>query len=85
MPVTEYYDYILKNFRNPKPKEEWTDIDYKAAYSREERLHVASVLRQQLNKQKVPLIDRQKRIIERVRNGTDFHVSPAQKFLERLS
>ena len=32
VPVTEYYDYILKNFRNPKPKEEWTDVDYKADY-----------------------------------------------------
>ena len=30
VPAIEYYDYILKNFRNPKPKEEWTDVDYKA-------------------------------------------------------
>ena len=34
VPAIEYYDYILKNFRNPKPKEEWTDVDYKADYSR---------------------------------------------------
>ena len=83
--VSEYYDYILKNFRNPKPKEEWTDADYKADYSRWQRLHVASVLRQQLMKQTIPLIDRQKRIIERVRNGTDFDVFSSQKFLEMLS
>ena len=85
VPAIEYYDYILKNFRNPKPKEEWTDVDYKADYSRWQRLHVASVLRQQLMKQTIPLIDRQKRIIERVRNGTDFDVFSSQKFLEMLS
>lgn len=85
VPAIEYYDYILKNFRNPKPKEEWTDVDYKADYSRWQRLHVASVLRQQLMKQEIPLIDRQKRIIERVRNGTDFDVFSSQKFLEMLS
>ena len=85
VPAIEYYDYILKNFRNPKPKEEWTDADYKADYSRWQRLHVASVLRQQLMKQEIPLIDRQKQIIERVRNGTDFDVFSSQKFLEMLS
>ncbi len=85
IPAIEYYDYILKNFRNPKPKEEWTDVDYKADYSRNERCHVAFVLRQQLMKQEIPLIDRQKRIIERVRNGTDFDVFSSQKFLEMLS
>lgn len=36
-------------------------------------------------KQTIPLIDRQKRIIERVRNGTDFDVFSSQKFLEMLS
>lgn len=85
VPAIEYYDYILKNFRNPKPKEEWTDVDYKVDYSRNERCHVAFVLRQQLMKQEIPLIDRQKRIIERVRNGTDFDVLSSQKFLEMLS
>lgn len=85
VPVTEYYDYILKNFRNPKPKEEWTDVDYKADYSRWQRLHVAFVLGQQLSKQTIPLIDRQKRIIERVRNGTDFDIFSSKKFLEMLS
>ena len=57
VPAIEYYDYILKNFRNG----------------------------QQLSKQTIPLIDRQKRIIERVRNGTDFDVFSSQKFLEMLS
>lgn len=85
VPVTKYYRYIIENFRIMKPKEEWTDIDYKADYSRWQRLHVASVLRQQLMKQEIPLIDRQKRIIERVRNGTDFDVFSSQKFLEMLS
>lgn len=85
VPAIEYYDYILKNFRNPKPKEEWTDVDYKADYSRWQRLMVASELRQRLMKQTIPLIDRQKRIIERVRNGTDFDVFSSQKFLEMLS
>lgn len=85
VPFSEYYDYILKNFRNPKPKEEWTDVDYKADYSRWQRLMVASELRQRLEVQEIPLIDRQKRIIERVRNGTDFDVFSSQKFLEMLS
>lgn len=85
VPAIEYYDYILKNFRNPKPKEEWTDVDYKADYSRWQRLMVASELRQRLEVQEIPLIDRQKRIIERVRNGTDFDVFSSQKFLEMLS
>lgn len=85
VPAIEYYDYILKNFRNPKPKEEWTDVDYKADYSRWQRLMAASELRQRLEVQEIPLIDRQKRIIERVRNGTDFDVFSSQKFLEMLS
>ena len=85
MPFTEYFGYIFQNFRNPKPKEEWTDVDYKADYSRWQRLHVASVLGQQLSKQTIPLIDRQKRIIERVRNGTDFDIFSSKKFLEMLS
>ena len=85
VPFTEYFGYIFQNFRNPKPKEEWTDVDYKADYSRWQRLHVASVLGQQLSKQTIPLIDRQKRIIERVRNGTDFDIFSSKKFLEMLS
>ena len=27
VPFSEYYDYILKNFRITKPMKEWTDID----------------------------------------------------------
>ena len=41
--------------------------------SRERRLMVAFAIRN--NDYKEPLTDRQKRVVERVRNGTDFHVS----------
>jgi len=85
VPYTEYYDYILRNFRNTKPKEEWTDMDYKAYYSFWQRCRIASIIKHEIGKQKEPLTDRQKRIIERVRNGTDFDVYSSQKFLELLS
>lgn len=85
IPFSEYHDYILRNFRITKPMKEWTDVDYKADYSRWQRLMAASELRQRLEVQEIPLIDRQKRIIERVRNGTDFDVFSSQKFLEMLS
>lgn len=35
VPFSEYYDYILKNFRITKPMKEWTDIDYKVYNSRQ--------------------------------------------------
>lgn len=84
VPVTKYYRYIIENFSVTKPKEEWTDIDYKIHTSWWQRLMVSSTLRQQLEKQETPLIDRQKRIIERVRNGTDYDVHSSKEFLERL-
>ena len=84
VPVTKYYRYIIENFRIMKPKEEWTDIDYKVDNSRWQRLMAASELRQRLEVQEIPLIDRQKRIIERVRNGTDYDVHSSKEFLERL-
>ena len=84
VPVTKYYRYIIENFRIMKPKEEWTDIDYKVNNSRWQRLMAASELRQRLEVQEIPLIDRQKRIIERVRNGTDYDVHSSKEFLERL-
>lgn len=84
VPVTKYYRYIIENFRIMKPKEEWTDIDYKVDNSQWQRLMAASELRQRLEVQEIPLIDRQKRIIERVRNGTDYDVHSSKKFLERL-
>lgn len=84
VPITKYYRYIIENFRIMKPKEEWTDIDYKVDNSQWQRLMAASGLRQRLEVQEIPLIDRQKRIIERVRNGTDYDVHSSKKFLERL-
>ena len=84
LPVTKYYRYIIENFRIMKPKEEWTDIDYKIYSSLRIRLSAASELRQRLEVQEIPLIDRQKRIIERVRNGTDYDVHSSKEFLERL-
>lgn len=50
-----------------------TARDYKVEASRERRLMVAFAIRN--NGYKEPLTDRQKRVVERVRNGTDFHVS----------
>ena len=73
VPFTEYSAYIHQNFRNPKPRKEWTARDYKVEASRERRLMVAFAIRN--NGYKEPLTDRQKRVVERVRNGTDFHVS----------
>ena len=84
VPITKYYRYIIENFRIMKPKEEWTDIDYKVDNSQWQRLIAASGLRQRLEVQEIPLIDRQKRIIERVRNGTDYDVHSGKEFLERL-
>lgn len=77
VPYSEYYDYIFRNFRIEKPKEEWTDLDYKADKSRWMRINVARTVRRWA-KQKQSLSDKQKRIIERVRNGTDFYVSYAK-------
>lgn len=84
MPVTQYNRYIVENFRITKPKEEWTDKEYKIHKSCEQRLMVARALRQQLEKQEMPLTDKQKRIIERVRNGTDYDVYSSKEFLKRL-
>lgn len=84
VPVTKYYRYIIENFSVKKPEEEWTNIDYKIHSSLSQRLLAASELRQQLEKQETPLIERQKRIMERVRNGTDYDVHSSKEFLERL-
>ena len=72
VPVTEYYDYILKNFRITKPMAEWTDIDYKVYNSWQKRLLVLFSVKE--HGWKEPFDDRQKRIIERVRNGTDYDI-----------
>ena len=72
VPFSEYYDYILKNFRITKPMKEWTDIDYKVYNSRQKRLLVLFSIKE--HGWKEPFDDRQKRIIERVRNGTDYDI-----------
>ena len=73
VPFTEYFSYIFRNFRNPKPEEEWTVKDYKVDAARERRQMAAFTIKNHGYKE--PLTDRQKRVVERIRNGTDFHVS----------
>ena len=72
VPFTEYSAYIHQNFRNPKPRKEWTARDYKVEAAKRARLRVAFTIRDHGYKE--PLTDRQKRVVERVRNGTDFHI-----------
>ena len=72
VPFTEYFGYIFRNFRNPKPEEEWTVRDYKVDAAREARQKAAFIIKDHGYKE--PLTDRQKRVVERIRNGTDFHI-----------
>ena len=72
VPFTEYYAYIHQNFRNPKPEEEWTVRDYKVDAAKKARKMAAFIIKDHGYKE--PLTDRQKRVVERIRNGTDFHV-----------
>lgn len=72
IPFSEYHDYILWNFRITKPRKEWTDVDYKIYNSRQARLNVLFHIKNSTWKE--PYDDRQKRIIERVRNGTDYDI-----------
>lgn len=72
IPFSDYRDYILRNFRITKPREEWTDIDYKVYNSWRARLLVLFSIKE--HGWKEPFDDRQKRIIERVRNGTDYDI-----------
>lgn len=51
---------------------EWTDIDYKVNNSWQKRLLVLFSIKE--HGWKEPFDDRQKRIIERVRNGTDYDI-----------
>ena len=73
VPFTEYFGYIIRNFRNPKPRKEWTVRDYKVDVAKEARKMAAFIIKDHGYKE--PLTDRQKRVVERIRNGTDFHVS----------
>ena len=72
VPFTEYFGYIIRNFRNPKPRKEWTVRDYKVDATKEARKMAAFTIKDHGYKE--PLTDRQKRVVERIRNGTDFHV-----------
>lgn len=72
VPFTEYFGYIIRNFRNPKPRKEWTVRDYKVDAAKEARKMAAFIIKDHGYKE--PLTDRQKRVVERIRNGTDFHV-----------
>ena len=72
VPFSEYHDYILWNFRITKPMSEWTDVDYKIYNSQRARFHVLFSIEE--HGWKEPFDDRQKRIIERVRNGTDYDI-----------
>ena len=72
VPFTEYFGYIIRNFRNPKPRKEWTVRDYKVDAAKEARKMAAFTIKDHGYKE--PLTDRQKRVVERIRNGTDFHV-----------
>ena len=72
VPFTEHFGYIHQNFRNTKPRKEWTARDYKVEAAKRARLRVAFTIRNHGYKE--PLTDRQKRVVERVRNGTDFHI-----------
>ena len=72
VPFTEYFGYIIRNFRNPKPRKEWTVRDYKVDAAKEARKKAAFIIKDHGYKE--PLTDRQKRVMERIRNGTDFHI-----------
>ena len=72
VPFTEYFGYIIRNFRNPKPRKEWTVRDYKVDAAKEARKMAAFTIKDHGYKE--PLTDRQNRVVERIRNGTDFHI-----------
>ena len=72
IPFSEYYNYILWNFRITKPRTEWTDADHKRYNSWQARLSALFSIEE--HGWKEPFDDRQKRIIERIRNGTDYDI-----------
>lgn len=83
VPYTEYTNYISRNFSVRKPKEEWTDKEYKMDRSQWKRLlATAHLLR--WGEQKKLLTDKQKRFIERIRIGIDFDVDSTKELMERL-
>ena len=83
VPFTEYSNYINRNFSVRKPKEEWTDKEYKIDNAQWKRLlATAHLLR--WGEQKKPLTDKQKRFMERIRIGIDFDVDSTKELMERL-
>lgn len=83
VPYTKYTNYISRNFSVRKPKEEWTDKEYKMDNAQWKRLlATAHLLR--WGEQKKPLTDKQKRFIERIRIGIDFDVDSTKELMERL-
>lgn len=83
VPFTEYGGYIVRNFKVRKPEEEWTYEDYKEYWSIHDR-HMMSAVIKEWGRQKEPLTNRQKQIIEMVRNGTDFNSDSWHELLEGL-
>jgi len=80
VPVFNYCWYIKKNMgidADRKPESEWTDFDYKEVHSRELRLNLAEIVRDKFPHDK-PLSERELRIVEYVRNGTDLDVPREQ-------
>ena len=83
VPYTKYTNYISRNFSVRKPREEWTDKEYKMDRSQWKRLlATAHLLR--WGEQKKSLTDKQKRFIERIRIGIDFDVDSTKELMERL-
>ena len=56
VPFTEYFGYIIRNFRNPKPRKEWTVRDYKVDAAKEARKMAAFTIKNHGYKE--PLTDK---------------------------
>ena len=76
IPVADYAGYIMKNFKPnvikfKKPESEWTEEEHTEYTKWSLKLSMAHRFKQQIQENK-PLTNRDKRIIERFRSGTDF-------------
>lgn len=76
IPVADYAGYIMKNFKPDvikfkKPESEWTEEEHTEYTKWSLKLSMAHRFKQQIQENK-PLTNRDKRIIERFRSGTDF-------------
>lgn len=78
IPFIEYKRYIIQNIPCKvygKPESEWTELDFKEVHSRKMRLSAAFAIKTKFSgRGKETLKPREKRMIEKVRNGTDFDV-----------